>query len=77
MTEIRYEQSGKAKKTERIELPPSERLVYGIQFCFAALAVLTVIEVAHIAVLRSFNSEVFSAITGLVGTVVGVFISKR
>ena len=59
-----------------MEIPPSERLVYTVQFCFISLTTLTAIEIAHIIVLKNFNDAVFSAISGLIGTIVGVFIAK-
>jgi len=70
-------QRGKGKKIERIEVPPSERLVYGIWFAIAALIGLTVLEVAHMAFLGSWNSEIFAAITSIIGAILGVFISQR
>jgi uncharacterized protein YqgC (DUF456 family) len=70
-------QRGKRKKIERIEIPPSERLVYGICFAIAALVSLTVLEVAHMAFLESWNSEIFAAITSIIGAILGVFISQR
>jgi len=41
-----------------------------------ALTTLTVIETVHIIVLKTFNETVFSAISGLIGTIVGVFVAK-
>jgi len=70
-------QRGKRKKLERIEAPPSERLVLGIIFAIVALIGLVIIEVAYMAFLRRWNSEIFSAITGLIGTILGVFISQK
>lgn len=64
-------------RKRKVELPPSERLVYGVYFTTAALVGLTVLEVAHMAFLRSWSSEIFSAITALIGTITGIFISQR
>ncbi len=77
LTEVHYERRGRARKIEKIELPPSERLVYGIQFCFVALALLTACEIVYILRLGTFNSEIFSAITGIIGTVTGVIFSRQ
>jgi len=74
-TEIR--QVGRGKKLERIELPPNERLVYGLYFAFLALTALTILEALHILFLHSFSNEIFSAITTIIGTIFGVFISQR
>jgi hypothetical protein len=70
-------QTGKRKKLQRIEVPPSERLVLSIVFAIAALIGLVIIEVAHMAFLGAWNSEIFSAITTLIGTILGVFISQK
>ena len=70
-------QRGSLKKLEHVELPPSERLVLFLQLSIVALICLTIIEALHILVLRSFNWEVFAAITGLIGTITGVFVSKK
>jgi hypothetical protein len=59
------------------EIPPSERLVLGVKFAIALAFSLTAIEIAHLALLRTWYSEVFAAITGLVGTITGVLISQR
>lgn len=77
LTTIEYRSRGRAKKLERIEVPPSEREIYAIYFCFLALTLLTIIEILHIICLGTFSTDIFSAITGLIGTVTGVFISKR
>jgi len=75
LTRYEFRRIGRTKKLERIEVPPSQRLVYGVQFCFIALGMLTAIEIVHIVVLRSFNEAIFSAISGLIGTIVGVFLA--
>jgi len=35
------------------------------------------VEIAHLALLRAWNSEVFAALTGLSGTVMGIFLGKK
>lgn len=64
-------------RRKQIELEPSTKLVYGMYFAIAALISLTILEAMYIIVLRSFSSEIFSAITGLVGTIVGVFVTSK
>ena len=76
LTRREIKRKGKTKKIEYVEIPPSERLVYTVQFCLIALTTLTVIETVHIIVLKTFNETVFSAISGLIGTIVGVFVAK-
>ena len=59
------------------EVPPSERLVLGVKFAIALTFSLTALEIAHLALLGTWNSEVFAAITGLAGTITGILISQR
>ena len=59
------------------EIPPDNRLVYGVRFAIAMTICLSALEIAHMALLGRWNSEIFSAITGLTGTVTGIFISHR
>lgn len=64
-------------RQEVIVVEPDERLVYVVKFAIAMLLCLSAVEVAHIAILHTWNSEVFSAITGLVGTVTGIFVGQK
>jgi hypothetical protein len=59
------------------EVPPSERLVLGTKFAIALTFSFTAIEIAHLALLHTWNSEVFAAITGLAGTITGILISQK
>ena len=47
------------------------------EFPIAAITVLTIIEVAHIIFLNSWNSKVFAALTRLIGTVTGIVIGSK
>jgi hypothetical protein len=62
---------------ELVEVSPSERLVLGVKFAIALTFSLTALEIAHLALLRTWNSEVFAAITGLAGTITGILISQK
>lgn len=66
-----------SKKIKYATVPPSERLVAGVIFAVTALAGLIVLEVVHLAFLRTWNSEIFAAITSIIGTISGVFISQK
>jgi hypothetical protein len=59
------------------EVPPSERLVLGVKFSITLTFSFTAIEIAHLALLHTWNSEVFAAITGLAGTITGILISQK
>ena len=56
---------------------PNEKLVYGVWFAVAMVVCLTALEMVHLAVMHVWNSEVFAAITGLSGTVLGVFVGQK
>jgi hypothetical protein len=62
---------------EQLELEPDERLVLGTKFAIAFTFCLSAVEIVNLAVMHSWNSEVFAAITGLAGTVTGILISQK
>jgi len=65
------------KTAKQIEIAPSDRLVYGMYFAIAALVSLTILEATYMYVLRSFSSEIFAAITLVVGTILGAFFGQK
>jgi len=68
----------KIKLTRRtVEVEPSLRLVYGVYFAIAALASLTILEALYILILRSFSSEIFAAISLVIGTILGAFFGQK
>lgn len=67
----------RGKRQRQIEVEPSKRLVYGIYFAIAALVSLTILEAIYILVLHSFSTEVFAAITLVVGTILGAFFGQK
>ena len=56
---------------------PNEHLVLGVEFAIVMAVCLSLLEVAHMAFLGAWNSEVFAAITGLTGIIVGLFVGKK
>ncbi len=56
---------------------PDEKLVWGVKFAIGMTACLSGLEVAHLAFLGVWNSEIFAAITGLIGTVTGIFVGQK
>ncbi|MCW4024939.1 MAG: hypothetical protein NWF01_07895 [Candidatus Bathyarchaeota archaeon] len=56
---------------------PDERLVLGVEFAIGMTICLSALEVAHMAFLGSWNSEIFAAITCLTGTIIGLFVGKK
>jgi hypothetical protein len=65
------------KRIRQREIPPDPRLVIGVKFTIAMTLILSALEIAHIAFLGKWNSEIFSAITGLTGTVSGILIAQK
>jgi len=65
------------RKVRVREDPPSEWLEDFVLFASIAIVALTAVEVAHILALGTWNNEVFSAITGLIGTVSGIIIGRK
>ena len=68
---------GRSKRTRQIEVEPSAKLVYGMYFAIAVLISLTILEAVHILVLRSFSTEIFTAILWLIGTILVVFFAQK
>jgi hypothetical protein len=56
---------------------PDETLVYAVKFGISMTICLSALEVAHLALLHTWNGEVFAAITGLSGTVMGIFVGRK
>lgn len=56
---------------------PNEKLVLGVKFAIGMTVCLSALEIAHMAFLGSWNSEIFAAITGLTGTVTGIFVGQK
>jgi hypothetical protein len=51
--------------------------VLGVEFAIVMAVCLSFLEVVHVIFLGSWNSEIFAAITGLTGIIVGLFVGKR
>jgi len=71
------QRKGSRGKTEVIVVQPNEKLVYGVKFAIGMTVCLSALEIAHMAFLGSWSSEVFAAITGLSGTVMGIFVGQK
>jgi hypothetical protein len=56
---------------------PNEKLVYAVKFAIGMTVCLSALEIAHMAFLGTWNSEVFAGITGLIGTVSGILIGQK
>jgi hypothetical protein len=56
---------------------PNDKLVLGVKFAIGMTAFMSALEVAHMAFLHTWNAEIFASITGLSGTVVGLFVGQK
>ncbi len=56
---------------------PNDKLVLGVKFAIGMTAFLSALELAHMAFLHSWNGEIFATITGLSGTVIGLFVGQK
>jgi hypothetical protein len=65
------------KRTRQREIPPDPRLVIGVKFTIAMTISLTALEITHLIALHTWNSEIFSAITGLTGTITGILTAQK
>jgi len=65
------------RKRGRATYKPSNRLLLAMRFSIYLLFALVALEIAHLIVLSSWNSEIFAAITGLAGTIFGVLLEKK
>jgi len=60
-----------------VEDKPDSALVYAVKFGIGMTVCLSALQIASMAFLHTWNSEVFSAITGLSGIVIGVFVGRK
>lgn len=60
-----------------VEEEPNQNTVIVVKFSLGMAACLTAVEIANLALLHTWNSEVFAAITGLCGTVMGIFVGQK
>jgi len=66
-----------SKKVRMKEVPPSEKVVYGVTFAIAALLCLTALEIVYMVVVKQFSSEIFSGIMLVIGIILGTFFGVK
>jgi hypothetical protein len=69
--------SPRGRRVTQVEVEPSDRLVYGVYFGIIALLSLTALEALYLVVLQTFSSEIFAAITLVIGTILGAFFGQK
>jgi len=77
LTRTVWVQQGLENKLQPVEIPPSQGLVYAVVFAITAIIALTVLEVAHMAFLGSWNTEIFAGIMSVVTFILGIFIGQK
>jgi hypothetical protein len=68
------------KKGETVqigEVVPSNLVVYCLTFSTISLVRLAALQIVHMICLGSWNSEIFAAITGLIGIITGILIGSK
>lgn len=56
---------------------PTAKLVLSVKFAIGMTAFMSALELAHLAILHTWNAEIFASITGLSGTVIGLFVGQK
>ena len=56
---------------------PNEKLLLGVKFAIGMTTFMSALELAHMVFLHSWNAEIFASITGLGGTVIGLFVGQK
>jgi len=56
---------------------PNDRLVLGVKFAIGMTTFMSGLELAHLAILHSWNTEIFASMAGLSGTVIGLFVGQK
>jgi hypothetical protein len=71
------QRKGSRGREQIVVVQPNEKLVYAVKFAIGMTVCLSALEIAHMAFLGTWNSEVFAGITGLIGTVSGILIGQK
>jgi len=56
---------------------PNPKLVLVVKFGVCMTVCFSGLELVHILLLGSWNSEIFAAISGLSGTISGIFVGQK
>lgn len=76
LTRKRHRQTPRGK-TQIVTSEPDGKLLYLVEFAVGMTGCLTALEIAYMAFMHTWNSEVFAAIAGLIGTVTGIFVGRQ
>lgn len=68
---------GKGRKTHVVEVEPNSNVVYAFILSLTMLLCLSTLQAAYLIVMHEWNSEVFTVISGLIGTITGMFLGAK
>jgi len=69
---------GRVRSKQHVEMVEADdRLVYAVKFAIGMTICLSGLEVAHMAFLHCWNSEIFVAISSLITLVSGIIIGHK
>ncbi len=75
---MRKETRGPVRSKQRVVVvEPDERLVFAVYFAIGMTVCLSCLEVAHMALLHSWNSEIFVVISSLITFVSGIIVGQK
>lgn len=75
---MRKEIRGHVRSKQHVEMVEADdRLVYAVKFAIGMTLCLSGLEVAHMAFLHSWNSEIFVAISSLIALVSGIILGHK
>ena len=60
-----------------VRFQPDERVVYAVKFAIGMTVCLSCLEVAHMAFLHCWNSEIFVVISSLITFVSGIIVGQK
>ncbi len=65
------------RRGRQIVEEPTEKMVIAFKFALGMTAFMSTLELAHIIFLNTWNAEIFATITGLSGTIIGLFAGQK
>jgi|GEM_PF-1235425 len=69
--------TGRGKQTVKVQIPPSQTLVYATTVAIIFFAGLLILEVIYMVVFQEFHTSIFSGIMLIVGIVLGAFFGAK
>lgn len=61
---------------EAVEIPPSLRATLLFYFSIACIVCLSILEAIHMVALGSWSAEIFTVISTLIGSIIGIIVGR-